>query len=205
MPDIKKTISRKVVTVWVGIKAEFITTPPMRLRAYGLLLAGVILYFGWCILAPKPKSDYTWQPAAPSVPISKRTGEQKVVVKYYPKEVIVTKWRDAPVKDGEQVIATGAIPPAPNGADAIATMNMTTGESRIDYKLNPPPWFALERANYIGAGTGVSTERGQSYEAYYKRDLLRVKDVHFQIEINAETSQQKPADAGIKARLEYRF
>ncbi len=205
MPDIKEAIGRKVVAVWGGMKAAFLIALQTRLRACGLLLAGVILYFGWCILAPKPKNDYTWQPTAPPVPISKRTGEQKVVVKYYPKEVIVTKWRDAPVQDGEQVIATGTIPSAPNGAESIATMNMTTGESHIDYKLNPPPWFALERANYIGVGTGINTETGQSYEAYYKRDILRVKDVHLQIEVNAETSQQKPVDAGIKARLEYRF
>jgi hypothetical protein len=63
--------------------------------------------------------------------------------------------------------------------------NLSTGEATTSYTPKPAPWFALERRNTLGTGYETSTD-GTRVPVYYRRDLVRVKDVHLVGEVGGK-------------------
>lgn len=183
--------------------------PKNRQYGYiGIILAAAVFYIGWSIYSkPSQQPGQGFVPAKPAVNSDKVPGSTvKVPLKVVPKKAVKREFPEAHVDDpDDEVIDTADIPPAPNGATAITTMNVQTGEAHTEIKIKEPPWFALERTNYIGIGIEQHYNGEQKGKVYYKRDFVRVKDLHLQGEavIKAGTSRQVEGYAG--ANLELRF
>ena len=107
----------------------------------------------------------------------------------------------------DEVIDTADIGPAPNGAITITTMNTVTSEARTEVKIKPSPWFALESQNYLGGGYELHVNGDQKVKGYFKRDLVRVKDVHLQGEtvVKLPVNGMGKAEGFVGGNVEWRF
>lgn len=133
----------------------------------------------------------------------------KVPLKVVPKIAVKAEFPEAHIEDpDEEVIDTGEIDPAPNGAIIITTINTITGEAHTEVKIKEAPWFAFERQNYLGAGYELHFNGDQKAKGYYKRDLVRIKNIHLQgeavITVPLSGAQGK-IEGFVGGNLEYRF
>jgi hypothetical protein len=180
--------------------------PVARLRLYaGVILIGLI-YLGWSLWGNKPQSPAQGFVAArPAIKTAKVQGPT-VAIKVVPREAVLKTFPTADIPEPLVVVETADIPQAPNGATAIVTMDPQTGETETIVQNNEAPWFALERGNTIGAGLRIGTQ-GQRIPVYYRRDLLRIKDVHLVGEVGGSIAldPREKSEAHATGMLEYRF
>lgn len=164
-----------------AVKSRFLAVPLWKRIAGGIGVLFLVVYLIWCIFVPKVKPDTsTFTETKPAVTVQKVDGPTlKVPIKVVPKDAVKKKYPQATISEGQEVIDTATIPPAENGGTTITTITTSTGEANTNFKPNASPLFAFENKNYIGGGASIGT-RGTQAELYYKRDLLRVKDLHLQ-------------------------
>lgn len=181
--------------------------PRARLYAYGAAAAFAILYLGWSLWGKRPQEpSQGFVKTEPAVNLPKVPGPVLTVpLKIVPKAGVEREFPEAHIEEAEEVIDTADVPPAPNGATSITTINTKTGEASTQIKIKEAPWFAFERTNYAGAGIEQHFTGELKAKAYYKRDILRIKDVHLQGELQIKTSTKKETEGFAGINVEYRF
>lgn len=192
--------------------ARFRTLPKWRRRLLlGLLIFGA-LYLAWCRWWPKPPNPDTYAPARTAPPVA---GLVKVPlparqILAYPKAAAVRKLKLTPAESGsraEAIINASDIPPSRHGSRAVTFMNLSTGESRTAFKQLPAPLLSLERKNELGGGVDVSTRRGETWNIYYRRDVLQMKGLivsgRAEVSGSIAASTSPELKAGIQTRFEW--
>lgn len=180
--------------------------PKWRLYLYVAVTLLVTIYIGWSAWGERPQnSAQGFVAAKPAIPEAKVPGPT-VQVKVVPKTAVKRKFPEAHISDKEEVIDTAKVPAAPNGATTITTIDTDTGEAHTEVKINEAPWLALERNNYLGAGYEIGTD-GTKIPIYYKRDILRIKNVHLQAEVGGKVAldPRGKSEAHGTALMEYRW
>lgn len=180
--------------------------PRRRLIVYAVIAGLGLIYLAWSFW-PRSTPATGFVAAKPAVSAPKIDGPTVTVpLKIVPKKKVQQQFPSANVGgDDTEVIDTADIPNAPNGVTTITTINTQTGEAQTQYQAKEAPWFALERQNYIGLGYGVATGGKTALRGYYKRDLVRVKDIHLQGELAATVRDDRTAEGTAFVNLEWRF
>lgn len=182
-----KTKSRKLQTVCVEGAV---------MRQNILIAALVILAAWWLWLwhGNKPKLPQQWQEAPPAkqvAGITKVDHKAPPKVKVLPKKTAGTKLNlptDVAQDDQQQIIATADIAPAPDGATAVAVMDMTTGDSKILIKAKPRPVISFLRSGAAGVRYGISSQGEQQAAVFVRQDVLRVMELHLSLTAEARTA-----------------
>lgn len=168
----------------------------------------ILVYLAWTIWGHRPPvhSD-GFQPGKPAVDSEKVDGPPlKKPIKVVPKKPVTEKFPNAPIKPSEEWVNTTDVDEAPNGATVLTKIDTETGEVSDVVQMKPAPWFAFERRNTIGVGYEVGTQ-GAKIPVYYRRDLVRVKDVHLVGEVGGKIALDpaEKSEAHGAAILEYRW
>jgi hypothetical protein len=173
-----------------------------------VFVVGIVVYLAWSIYGKQPQppsAGFVTPPPAVSQP--KVNGPVlKVPLKIVPKQKVQDKFPGAHTDGPIEVVDTADIPALPNGGTGITTINTDTGATQTEIKANTAPWLSLERQNYIGVGYELHPVAGGAVKAYYKRDLIRVKDIHLQGEVSVKAPLSGGAIEGwIGGNVELRF
>lgn len=195
---------------WSKTKEEYLKlrqAPPWRqyLIAFCILFGAV--YFAWSVFWRPALTPEGFTPAKPAVPATKEDGPViKVPIKVVPAKAVKRKFPMSVKKESEEWVDTAEVPPAPNGAVVLTKIDTVTGESTSEVALKAAPWFAFERNNTLGAGYEVGTQ-GTKIPVYYRRDVLRVKDVHLIGEVGGKLALDptEKSEAYGKIGVEWRF
>lgn len=195
----------KLETLW----GKFKGLPKIYLYFYGVGVLIGLVYFGWSVFGHRPQAPSAGFVAAkPAVSAVKVPGPVvKVPVKVIPKKKVTQKYPEAQIADSEEWVDTAEVPEAPNGAVVLTKIDPGTGDVTNQVETKPAPLFAFERNNTLGAGYEIGTQ-GPRVPVYYRRDILRVKDVHLQAEIGGRIDVQNPAtksDPYFAVHIEGRF
>lgn len=160
----------------------------LKWRLIGFAICGLCAagYLCWSLVpTPIPKPGVFSQ-AAPAVTAPKVAGPRlNVPLRVVPKQAAKKALPSITIPEGSEVIDTADIPAAPDGVQVITFLNLSSGEATTRYAPKPAPWFALESRNTLGAGYEAGTE-GTRVPIYYRRDLMRVKDLHLVGELGAK-------------------
>lgn len=179
----------------------------MRKNILMAALAILAAWWLWLWYGNKPKLPQQWQEAPPAQQVA---GMPKVdhkappKVKVLPKKVASKKLdlpEDVAQDDQQQIIATADIAPAPDGATAVAVMDMITGDSNILIKAKPRPLFAFLRSGAAGVRYGISSQGEQQAAVFVRQDVLRVTEVYLSLTAEARTvptSGKSEAFAGVE-------
>ena len=153
------------------------------------VLLFIIVYLAWSIWGARPPTPgQGFQPTKPAVSAEKVPGPVvKQPIKIVPKKEVAKKYSEAVITESEEWVDTAEIPPAPNGAVVLTKIDTVTGEVTNQVEINKAPWFSFERNNTLGAGYETGTQ-GAKIPVYYRRDILRVKDIHLLAEVGAKIS-----------------
>lgn len=181
---------------------------PWRLYAGIATLIFIIIYLAWSIWGARPPtSGQGFQPTKPAVSTEKVPGPViKPPVKVVPKKKVAQKYPEAVITESEEWVDTAKVPPAPNGAVVLTKIDTVTGEVTSQVEINKAPWFAFERNNILGVGYEVGTQ-GTKIPIYYRRDVLRIKDIHLLAEVGAKiaVSPTEKSEAHGAVLAEWRF
>lgn len=160
---------------------------PWKLCSGIAALLFIIVYLAWSLWGARPPTPgQGFQPTKPAVSADKVPGPViKPPIKVVPKKKVAQKYPEAVITDSEEWVDTVKVPQAPNGAVVLTKIDTVTGEITNQVKINKPPWFAFERNNTLGAGYEIGTQ-GAKIPIYYRRDVLRVKDIHLLAEVGAK-------------------
>lgn len=161
--------------------------PKWRMIVLAVLALCAAGYLCWSLVhTPTPKPGVVTLPA-PAVTAPKVAGPiMKAPLRIVPKPAVERKFPQiGSIAPNEEVVDTAEIPATDNGGSTITFTNITTGLSSTVFIPKPAPWFALEDRNTLGAGYETSTE-GTRVPVYYRRDLVRVKNLHLLGEIGGK-------------------
>jgi len=196
--QIKQEISQ-VKTLVVGL-------PKWRLYLYASVIVLILIYMAWSIWGKRPiKIENGFVATKPAISAAKQPGPT-VQLRVIPKAAVIAKFPQAKINLDDVVVDTAKIPPLKNGGTAVVTISEATGEASTQIQASPAPWLAFERNNTLGAGIEIGTQ-GQKVPIYYRRDLLRIKDVHILAELGAKIalSPTEKTEAHAAALVEYRW
>lgn len=176
--------------------------PMSRFIIYiGCLVAGII-YLGWSFWPKEKIGAKEFQipnQARGLAKIPKIDGPLLTVpVKIIPKAAVNKLYPDAKVATNEEVVNSADIPASDNGHTMIDTIDKETGEVHSQIKEKKAPWFALQNKNAIGLGAEQYINGTQKAKLYYRRDLLRIKDIY----IAGELSGKLPLSGGNDTKIE---
>jgi hypothetical protein len=175
----------------------------------GLVAILLIAIYGvWSIwFKPVPTPDKGFIQPKPAVDSPKKNGPViKPPVKVVDKGDVKDKFPEAQIKDDEEWVDTADIPPAPNGATVLVKIDTQSGEVTSQVENKKAPWFAFENNNYIGGGIEQHFDGEQKFKGYYKRDILRIKDIHLQGGATGKVNRALDKGEGFaEINLEYRF
>jgi len=175
-----------------------------------ILIATLVILAAWWLwlwYGNKPKLPQQWQEAPPAQQVA---GMAKVdhkappKVKVLPKKTASAKLNlptDVAQDDQQQILATADIAPAPDGATAVAVMDMATGDSRILIKAKPRPLISFLRSGAAGVRYGISSQGEQQAAVFVRQDVLRLTEVHLSLTAEARaipTSGRSEAFAGVE-------
>jgi len=169
----------------------------------------VVSYLVWSVW-PKPAVDTKhFTETKPAVTAQKVSGPTLTVpLKVVPKSAVEKKFPEYKVAQNSVVVDTAKIPKAPNGGTTITATDTQTGETSTEFKPDPSPWLGFENQNYIGGGMEFNVDGTQKAKLYFKRDILRSKDLHLQVEIQGKCSINGiggKCEGFVGPNLEWRF
>ena len=197
--------------MWDKVKQEilkFRQAPKWRQYVIGAIIVFGLIYGVWTLWGYRPqKPSDGYKPTTPLIDTPKVDGPTlQVPVKIIPAAVVKKKLPRATKRDSQEWVDTADIPPAPNGAKVVTKIDTITGETTNDVEINSAPWFAFERGNTVGAAYEAGTQ-GNKAAVYYKRDVLRIKDVHVVGEAGAKIAldPMEKSEAYGRVGLEWRF
>lgn len=171
-----------------------------------LAVVTMIVYTAWMTFFRIPPTPTTaFIPSKPSVTTPKVEGVTiKTPIKIVPKTAVIKKHPAAQIKDDEEWVDTVDFPPAPNGAVVLTKIDTLSGEVTNQIQNKKAPWFSFEDNNYIGIGAEQHIGDQQYYKIYYKRDLVRIKDVHLQFDSEAKAGNSD-IQGFVGVNIELRF
>jgi len=173
-------LSDAVLEVFKGV-------PRWKLASFALLAIFAAVYLYWSIARTRsPEAGAVTRPAS-AVKAEKVEGPKlRVPLKIVPaKAAQKTFPQIGTIAPSQPVVDTARIPLAENGGSTVTFMNVSTGVASTVFIPAPAPWFALESRNTLGAGYEASTA-GVRVPIYYRRDILRVKDLHLVGEVGGK-------------------
>jgi hypothetical protein len=190
-----------------AVEAQIKEAPKWKLIVLALLLLCAAAYMVWSLVHTRPPTSGAVTLAAPAVTVAKVAGPVlKVPLQVVPKAAAIKHFpKMAAIPANEEVIDTADIPAeaAENGVQTVTFMNVSTGTASTVYAPKPPPWFALENRNAVGAAYLVTTA-GPASVAYVKRDIFRVKDFHVGVVAGAGMINGKAgAGGGVVGELRF--
>lgn len=170
---------------------------------YVLALILCVVYLWWSF-THKEQPAGVFVPLPPAVTVAKVPGPT-VPLKVVPKKKVKEKFPEYHEADREQdeVVDTGEVPETENGGTVIAKVDTETGEVTTSFQKNEAPWFAFQDKNYLGARYGWSN-KGNYLEPYYRRDILRVKNVYGYGEVGGKI-QTGSTEGYVAVGVEYRW
>lgn len=189
---------------------NLLNIPTWRRYLYGAVAISVVGYLAWCRFGPQPLAPGKAVLVAEPKEVAGESKKKIVapVQVYENGERVAKKLGVNPPQRNEAVQQAVTIPRLKNGGKAVTFLNTTTGKSRTEIVADPSPWFSLERNNYLGGSLGASTVDGIIGRAYYKRDLLQVKGLFLQPELEViarPNSPDRKVEAIGWANVEYRW
>jgi hypothetical protein len=161
--------------------------PKWKLIVAAICVCCVAGYLCWSLVhTPAPKPGAIIHPA-PAVTAPKVEGPMlKVPLRVVPKPDVLRKFPQiGTIAPALEVVDTAIIPATDNGGSTITFTNVTTGLSSTVFIPKAAPWFALESRNTLGVGYEAATS-GTRVPVYYRRDLVRVKDLHLVGEVGGK-------------------
>jgi hypothetical protein len=167
------------------LKDNLYMIPVWRRRLYTGLVVISVVYVGWSFYHQPPLPEGVFHQPVAAVDTPKIPGPVlQVPIKIIPKAVIKKEYPEYHAADSPvvEVVDTAVIPPSENGGTTITHVDTSTGDVVTSYEPEKAPWFAPQDKNYLGISVGGSTSDGMIGRGYYKRDILRVKDVFLQVE-----------------------
>jgi hypothetical protein len=184
--------------------------PKTRLVLYVAILLLIVMYSMWSFLQPPKPNTTKFTELKPAVDSPKVAGPVLLTpIKIVPKTVVRKTYPTEEIAEDEEVIDTGEIPPAENGGVIITKIDTKTSEAHTDFKPNPAPWLGFENKNYLGIGLDYDVlNSSEKAKIYYKRDILRSKDVHFQVELQVRVpvgNISGKVDVVATPNIEWRF
>ena len=178
---------------------------------YALLggLLFVLVYLLWSVFHKPVSTAQVFTSTKPAISAPKVPGPIVTVpIKKVDKAKVKKKFPEYHEADADEdeVVDTSDVGPSPNGVTVITKIDTKTGEVSSSTEPKKAPWFAFENNNTLGAGVIASTDGGEFVPVYYKRDIVRVKNVH----VLVETGVKVPLSGGKfeahgGAFAEYRF
>lgn len=192
------------------IKTQITSIPTWRLIVYVCLIIFVIAYVIWMFIQPKKQSAESFKQPQQAVEVAKVPGPTLTVpIQIVPKKKVVHEFPESQIADDEEYVDTAEITPTDNGGVTLTSIDTVTGIVHTEFKPNKAPWFVFEGKNYGGVGVEVS-KHGPTGSLYYKRDIVRVKDLHLQIKpvevvIPLGGVSLKEVDVKAGANLEFRW
>ena len=159
----------------------------------------------WGNRPQKPSAGFVQAPQA--VKADKVDGPVvKTQIKIVPVERVTETYREFVGPPNTVVIDTAKVPAAPNGAVTVTSLDPNTGIATTQVKVSEAPWIAFERNNTIGAGYEIGMQ-GNKVPIYYRRDVLRIKDIHLTAEAGAKIAldPREKSEAHAGALVEYRW
>jgi hypothetical protein len=181
---------------------------PLKVYAGIAALFFIIVYLAWSLWGARPPTPgQGFQPTKPAVSTEKVSGPAiKSPIKIVPKKKVAQKYPEAVITESEEWVDTAKVPPAPNGAVVLTKVDTVTGEVTSQVEINKAPWFAFERSNTLGVGYEIGTQ-GAKIPIYYRRDILRIKDIHLLAEVGAKiaVSPAEKSEAHGAVLAEWRF
>lgn len=191
--------------------------PLQRMKRYStwLYTAAFVLLAVWLVwlwYGKQPTAPQEWQQAAPArqvggMPKVDRTAPPKIQV--LPKQQAVKKLGlPAGVADDPdtEIIDAATVPPAPDGATTVTTINMQTGEATTIIKANPRPLVAFLRTGAAGIRYGIDTRGEQQAALFVRQDVLRVGAMHLGLTAEARTNPARgTSDAFGGVEVSYRW
>lgn len=169
------------------------------------------LWLVWLWYGKQPTAPQDWSPAKPAHQVSgmpKVEHPSPAKIKVLPKKQAAKKLGlPAAVTDddNQQIIDTATIPPAPDGATTVTTINMQTGEATTIVKANPRPLFAFLRSGAAGIRYGITSAGQQQAALFVRQDLLRVGNIHLAATAEARTAADRQAEAYGAVEVSYRW
>jgi hypothetical protein len=188
------------------------TAAPWKLYLVDAVLLCVTGYLAWSLWGHKP-------PPAGSVTISVPQVDTLEEMETTTTTTTLTIYKDKPAavaalglpaseaaNPKEGLLTANEVEANKNGAVVTTFVNMSTGRPRTDIQYNKAPWFALQRGNTIGVGYELGSQ-GAKVPVYYKRDVLRIKDIHGIVEVGGKLALDPAynSEAYGKAGVEWRF
>lgn len=181
--------------------------PKWKLIGFAILVLFAAFYLVWSFVRTPPLPAGAITHPAPAVTAPKVAGpKMSAPLRIVPAKAVLKSFPQiGSIAPREPVIDTAKIPKAENGGSTVTFMNVSTGTASTVFIPAPSPWFALESRNTLGAGYQASTE-GTRIPIYYRRDILRVKDVHLLTEVGVKIPVGLGKTEGhIGAAVEWRF
>jgi len=185
-----------------------------RYILYAFIILGSTAISGaiWQWYHPKTVNTHTWF----TVKEVKHVDKIRRVMVPGPKEVQVIE-KEKIVKElilpawiandpNKQIIATAEVPAYKGKTDVVASLDLTSGKSDMLIKQKPIPFFSLDSELAIGAGYGISSDKGQMVEVHGRYTFLRLGNVYIQGygEVAAGTRADKQPEARALIQAEYR-
>ena len=168
---------------------------PWKLIGLGALILCAVAYLIWSIAhTPPPSAGVVIHPA-PAVTAPKIEGPlMKVPLRVVPKPAVERQFPTiGTIAPNEEVVDTAAIPATENGGSTITFTNITTGLSTTVFIPKAAPWFALEDRNELSAGMEWGS-RGRRVPVEYRRDVLRVKNLHLVLDGGVKIPVERAAE-----------
>jgi len=151
-----------------------------KIASIAMLALLVVCYLFWSFAHTRHTAGNASTPVtpAPAITVSKVAGPRlSVPLQVVPSAAVHRAMPGISVPPGQEVVDTADIPETDNGVQTVTFMNLSTGTARTVYVSKLAPWFALEDKNTLGAGYEASST-GDRIPIYYRRDIVRVKDLH---------------------------
>ena len=163
------------------------------------------LWLVWLWYGKQPAAPQDWAPAAPAHQVGalpKIDHAPPARMQVLPKQQAAKKLKlPAAVADDPdtEIIDTAEVPPAPDGATTVTTINMQTGEAKTIVKANPRPLFAFLRTGAAGIRYGIDTRGEQQAALFVRQDVLRVGGVHLGLTAEARTNPARGTSEALGA------
>lgn len=165
----------------------------------------VVAYGAWMKwFKPTPLPTQGFVQPAPAVTEPKVSGPT-VKLKVVPKKAVLDEFPQLPIADDEEVVDTADIDECENGATIIVKTDTVTGNTTTLVQGKEAPWFAFEDKNYVGVGAELYVDGEKKVKGYYKRDLLRIKNIHLQLGVSGKISDKKTVEGFAESNVEFRF
>jgi len=118
-----------------------------------------------------------------------------------PEEVITPSAEGTPQQPDApndiQVLATADLPKSAAGTEAVAVINMQSGETTIIAKERPLPWFAFENHAQVGLWYGINQHLMPTGDLEGRWQFLQIKRTHLGLRGSAGSDGTARLQAGI--------